>query len=168
LHVLSWIVFIGICIKAGTLLFSYLVSMFWNEQGAKNLYLGLDLSQLKMYSNTAYSIMAFFVLAIFVAEALLFYVVLQIFKKINFVNPFHETIGQLIKKMSVVALIIGLLSVFAVVYAKRHFSQGMQFPHLTTMIDQGEAFLFFAGILFFISVLFTRGVELQKENELTV
>ena len=45
LNVISWIVFLGLCIKAGAILYSYWVSMYLNDFGAKNLYLGLDLSQ---------------------------------------------------------------------------------------------------------------------------
>jgi hypothetical protein len=55
LQVVTWMGFIGLCIKAGAILFSYLISMYRNPLAAKDLYLGLDLSQLKAYGNLEYS-----------------------------------------------------------------------------------------------------------------
>ncbi len=168
IHVLSWIVFIGLCINAGALLISYYVSMYVNPIGAKNLLLGLDLSQLKDANQMEYSFMVIGIALIFMLEALLFYTVLQIFKKINLVSPFHETIGVLIQKMSKYALVIGLLSVLASHFAKGYISEGFVLPKLNEHIGHGDVFLFFAGILYFISILFAKGIEIQKENELTV
>ena len=168
LNVISWIVFIGLCVKAGAIMYSYLVSMYLNEIGAKNLYLGLDLSQLKTTSNLQYSILVFCIISIILLQALLFYTVIQIFKKINFVSPFHETIGKLIKKMSVLSLIIGLLSKLIILLSEKYINLGMNFPHLIEFAGSGDAFLFFAGILYFISLLFAKGIELQNENDLTV
>lgn len=168
LNVMSWITFIGLCIKAGSLLISYGVSMFINEVGAKNLQLGLDLSQLKAYDVIDYSIMVFCITTITIFEALLFYAVIQIFLKINYVSPFHEKIGKLIQKMSAFSFFVGILSKITVSYSEKFIVMGMDFPHLTEHIGHGDAFLFFAGILYFISLLFAKGIELQNENDLTI
>ncbi|MNR29936.1 hypothetical protein D3C85_1473550 [compost metagenome] len=142
--------------------------MFISDVGAKNLPLGLDLSQLKDYDVIDYSIMVFCITTITVFEALLFYAVIQIFLKINLVTPFHETIGKLIQKMSAFSLLIGILSNITVSYSGKFTSTGIDLSHLTEHIGHGDAFLFFAGILYFISQLFAKGIELQKENELTI
>lgn len=168
LNIVSWIAFIGLCVKAGSLLASYGVSMFISEVGAKNLPLGLDLSALKAYDQIDYSIMVFCLTAITIFEALIFYAVIQIFLKINFVSPFHETIGKLIQKMSGFSLIVGLLSNVTVSYSEKFTAMGIQLPNLMEHIGLGDAFLFFAGILYFISQLFAKAIELQKENELTI
>jgi hypothetical protein len=47
-------------------------------------------------------------------------------------------------------------------------SQGLTFPRLFEHINSGDTFIFFAGILFFISILFKKGIELQTENDLTI
>ncbi|MDR6760141.1 hypothetical protein J2Y38_000320 [Flavobacterium sp. 2755] len=168
LYVVSWIAFIGLCVKAGTLLASYGVSMFISEVGAKNLQLGLDLSPLKAYDVVDYSIMVFSITVITILEALVFYSVIQIFLKINFVSPFHETIGKLIQKMSGFSLLVGIFSNITVNYSQKFTAMGIQLPNLTEHIGLGDAFLFFAGILYFISQLFAKGIELQKESELTI
>lgn len=168
LKVLTGVGFIGICVKAGSLLISYSVSMFVNPIGAKNLYMGLDLSQLKEQSSWEYSILLCCIFLIIALQALLFFVLLQIFKHLNLVSPFHEKIRKLILSLSILSFGIGLLSKITVGFSIRFISQGMSFPHLFEHIDIGDSFIFFGGILFFISVLFKKGIELQNENELTI
>jgi hypothetical protein len=168
INVIAWMVFVGLCIKAGALLYSFWVSMHLNEIAAKNLYMGLNLSKLKEVNSVAYTTLVLSIVAIIIAQALLFYTVIQIFQKINFISPFHESISKLIKKMALYSLIIGLLSVFAMAYSEQFGDKGMYFPHLSEHIGQGSAFLFFGGILYFIFQLFLRGIALQQENELTI
>lgn len=168
LKVITWVGFIGLCIKAGSLLISYLVSMYFNSNGAKNLYMDLNLSQLKEQSNLEYSILVCLLILIIALQAFMFFVLLQIFKHINLVSPFHEKIRKLILNLSILSFIIGLLSKLTVGFSSRYLSQGMNFPHLIEHIAIGDSFMFFAGILFFISVLFTKGIELQTENDLTI
>jgi hypothetical protein len=168
LKILTWAGFIGLCVKAGSLMTSYWVSMFRNPNEAKNLYMGLDLSQLKSHSNTEYSILVLCIVSIIILQALMFFVLLRIFKNINLVSPFHKTIGKLILKMSLLSFAIGLLSKLTLKFTDNYQSQGINFQNLIAHIGLGDAFLFFAGILFFISVLYKRGIELQTENDLTV
>lgn len=168
LNVIAWVVFLGLCIKAGALLYSFWVSMHLNEITAKNLYMGLNLSKLKEVNEVGYATLVIGIVSIIIAQAFLFYTVIQIFRKINFISPFHESISILIKKMAFYSLIIGLLSVFAMAYSEQFGDKGMHFPHLSEHIGQGSAFLFFGGILYFIYQLFLRGIALQQENELTI
>ncbi|MFD0939561.1 DUF2975 domain-containing protein [Pedobacter boryungensis] len=168
LNILSWITFVGLCVKAGMLLCYYIMAMYINPMGAKNLALNLDLSHLHAYDIIDYSILVGCMIAITVLEALLFYCLIQIFLKINMVSPFSETIGQLIKRMSIFSLFVGLLSEVAVGYAGKFIALKLNLPNLTEHIGLGDAFLFFAGILYFISLLFARGIELQQENELII
>lgn len=168
LNVVSWIAFIGTCVKAGSLLVSYFITKNYPEIAAKNLSIGLDLSQLKAYDEVDYTIMVFCIIVITIFEALLFYTLIQIFMKINMVSPFHETIGKLIQKMSAFALIIGIFSKVVVSYSEKFTALKIPLPNIMDHIGLGDAFLFFALILYFISQLFAKGIELQKENELTI
>ncbi|MBK9737045.1 MAG: hypothetical protein IPO92_19660 [Saprospiraceae bacterium] len=164
LKVLTWAGFLGLCVKAGSLLFSYSVSMFFNPIGAKNLYMGLDLSQLKEQSSSEYSILFFFIFLIIALQVLMFFVLLQIFKHINLVSPFDEKIRKLILNLSMLTFGIGLLSKLTVGFSSRFISQGMSFPHLFEHIDIGDSFVFFAGILFFISVIFKRELNYKMKT----
>lgn len=168
LNVLTWIGFLGLCVKAGSIIYSFCVSIFYNPIGAKNLYAGLDLSQLMEQSKSEYGILVLCVIAIFILQTVMFFVLLQIFKNINLVSPFHEKIEKLILKLSLLSLGIGILSKLTLGFSSRYTNQGMEFPHLIEHIGLGDAFLLFAGMLFFISVLFKKGIELQNESELTI
>ncbi len=168
MYIIAWVVFIGLCIKAGVILYSFGISMHVNEIAAKNLYLGLDLSQLKTYSNGDYIALALCVTTITIFQALLFYFVIQISLKINLISPFHKKIGNLIKKISLLSFFIGIISKLSIIYADKFITQGMSFTKLNDHIGLGDAFLFFAGILYFIAQLFSKGIEMQSENELTI
>jgi|UPI000480502B hypothetical protein len=168
LYWISWTVFLGICIKAGALIYSYFISLFFNANAAKNLYSDLNLFQLKISNESSYSLLVLAVISITIAQAALFYTVIQIFNKINFLNPFHYSVAKLIKKMSLISLLIGVVSKLALAYSDSFLEEGMVFPNLKEFIGSGSIFLFFAGILLFFHLLFIKGIELQNDNELTI
>jgi hypothetical protein len=168
LNILAWVGFLGLCVKAGSIIYSFCVSIFHNPIAATNLYWGLDLSQLKEYNNSEYTILVLCVIGIIILQTVMFFLLLQIFKNINLVSPFHEKIGKLILRLSLLAFGIGLLSKLTLRFSTQYTDQGMNFPHLIEHIGLGDAFVLFGGILFFISVLFKKGIELQNESDLTI
>lgn len=164
LHVIFWVVFIGLCIKTGALLFSFMVSLFVNPEGAKNLYMGLDLSLLHQFSTWQY--VALMSLALFLSglKAYLAYLVVMVFQRFNLARPFKVEVTHLITQISHVALGTGLLAVIANGYSKWLAKQGVE-VHLSWASAE---FLFLAGIIFLIAMVFKKGMEFQTENELTV
>jgi hypothetical protein len=54
MNILFWLAFIGLCIKTGAILISFAVSLFINSEGAKDLYLGLNLFDLYSYNKLYY------------------------------------------------------------------------------------------------------------------
>ena len=54
MNILSWIVFVGLMVKAGAILISYGVSI-GNPEGAKNLYNGLNLYNLRQFDFWYYT-----------------------------------------------------------------------------------------------------------------
>lgn len=168
IHVLAWVAALGLCVKAGAILVSYGVSLYVNEVAAKNLYLGLDLSALKEKGPFEYGFMVWSIVFIIAAQALLFFTVIQIFQKINMAQPFHLTIRKLIERMAWVCLLTGILSKQAMGFAEHYVAKGSSLPELVRHVGHGDIFLFFAGILYFISLVYAKGIELQQENELTV
>jgi Protein of unknown function (DUF2975) len=168
LYIIAWIVFIGLCVNTGSVLFSYIISMFFSPKAASNMLLGLDLSELRNQDKVHYSIVSIGIMIVLALKAWIFFVVIQIYRKINDTSPFNESVGKLFKRMGILSFICGLLSIELLMHAKGYATKGFTFPHLTDHIGDGTAFLFFAGILYFISLLYAKGIELQKENELTV
>lgn len=167
LNVVSWIIFIGLCIEAGALLFNFILT-FINPLATRDIYNGLDLSA--MYKNQFphfIGVMSF-VVVLALLKAYLFFLVVKIFMKLNLVKPFDYQIAKLIQKISYEALSIGIVSFVAHQYTKRLIQSGYELSHVEEYWNETAAFLMMAAILFIISQVFKKGVELQNENDLTV
>jgi hypothetical protein len=168
LHVIAWIIFLGLCIKTGALLYSFFVSLAINSEGAKNLYMGLNLSGLYDFDKVHYIALASLIIVLSALKALLFYFVVKIFLKINLVNPFSKDVSLLISKIGYLSLFIGIVTVFASKDCDWLAKQGVSFPDLQSVLGGAGEFLLLGAVIFIISQVFKRGIEIQTENELTV
>ncbi|HEU0064405.1 MAG TPA: DUF2975 domain-containing protein, partial [Flavisolibacter sp.] len=154
---------IGLMIKAGAILISYGVSI-WNPEGAKNLYMGQNLYNLRQYNFFHYTLMVSFMVALLVLEAYIAYLVIRVLSRIKLANPFTFEVSGLIQKISYFIFgtwIMGMLYNAHTIWLLKRIA-GFQ----ENMIS-GE-FIFLAGVVFVFSQIFKKGVELQSENELTV
>ncbi|RNI22356.1 DUF2975 domain-containing protein [Rufibacter latericius] len=167
-NVLFWIVYIGLCIKTGAILISFLVSLFVSPQGAQDLHLGLDLSELLRYSKQYYISMVSLIIVLSALKAHMAYLVIRVFMKIDPLHPFNATASGLITTISEVALGSGILAIICNAYAKWLTKMPVDLQNLTPYLDNGGEFLFLAGIIFVIAQIFKKGVEIQSENELTI
>lgn len=169
MNVLSWVIFIGLCIKTGTIFYSFIVSLQINPQAAQNIYMRLDLSALHNFSLIYYCTLLILMILIWGLKAYLFYFAIQIFMKLNLVKPFSTEIASLISKISYVACLVGILSISAKSFTIWLLNIGLYFPNdLQDFIGGGSEFLFIAGIVFIVALIFKSGIEIQSENELTV
>lgn len=165
MKVLIWIVFIGLCIKTGALIISFLISLFGNPLAAYDLYLGFDLSSVQELGQWHY-ICYISTLIIFTGlKAEIAYLAIKIFMKFNLEHPFSESVSQLIGRIARMALIAGILVILLGGYVGWLTETG---NIEISGWEGGEGFLFLAGIVFIIAQVFKRGVELQSENELTI
>ncbi|HEX2534257.1 MAG TPA: DUF2975 domain-containing protein, partial [Chitinophagaceae bacterium] len=159
-----WILFIGLCIQTGATLISFFVSLFINREGAADLYLGLNLSELYAFSTWHYVSLVSFLLVLPALKAFIAYLVVKIFMKFNAAQPFSAPLSALISRISHMALGVGVLSLIAQGYARWLAKKGIAVP-----VDwDSSEFLFLAGIIFIIAQVFKKGIALQTENELTV
>ena len=164
MNVVSWIVFIGLCIKAGAIIIVSILSLFVNKNATENLYLGIDLSNLYNFSAGHYTFTVLILILITSLKAYIFYMLIKIFKTLNYDKPFDNVIVDLVFKISYVSLSIGLISVIANSY----------FTWLTTKVFfssidiDTSAYIFMAGVVFIIASLFKRATEIQSENDLTI
>jgi len=169
MNIISWIIFTGLCIKTGSTLFSFFVSLYINPEGAKTLYLGLNLFELLTHSIWKYSLLIFMILFIWALKAYMFYYAIKIFKKINLIQPFSTIIVALIAKISYLALTVGVIAIAATSFTDWMMKRGFDLPrNLQQYVGGGAEFLFIAGIIFIVELIFKSGIEIQSENELTV
>ncbi len=164
MNILSWIIFIGLCIKTGALIISFFVSLFVNDQAAKNLYLGLDFSHLYDFSTTYYVIIVCFVILIVILKAYLFYLIIKIFRAFDFDRPFSEAVAKLLSKISYFSFYTSVIAILASAYSLWLINQVVFLP-----FNWGaQELLFMTGVIFIVSFLFKRAVDIQSENELTI
>lgn len=168
LQVVSWIVFIGGCIKTGTLLFSLFISLFVKSIAVENLYQGPDLSALYAYGRGHFETLVSLTIFLTGLKTYIFYLLIQIFQKINFVNPFSAAIAKFISRISYVAVSIGILTILAEGYCSWLAKKGVAFPLKESYLGGAAEFLLLGGVIFMIAQVFARGLEIQTENELTV
>lgn len=166
LHVLSWLIFIGLCVETGILLFNFIYSLF-RPIAIDYLHLWINLRPVYEHSPLHYALFFSVLIVLYGLKSFVFYLVLLIFKKINLVKPFSEEVARLISKISVFAFLIGITSAIIQTLSVKLQLQQPIYAGDNYRTDSG-AFLMMAAILFIIAQLFRKGIDMQNENDLTV
>jgi hypothetical protein len=162
MKIISWIVFFGLLIKAGSILVSYLISTI-NPNAAKNLYEGLDLSAYLNAGFINYTCIVMYRVIIIGLQAYIALLLTKLLSRVNFLQPFSSYVVLMMQIMSYTILGIG---VFVIIY-NIHVGILDKIFKIAPSYISGE-FLFLAGIVYIFAQMFRRGVEIQRENELTV
>ena len=170
LYVLSWIIFIGVCIEAGSFIVNAIFALA-NPAVVTHLWQQVDLSDLFNYDHGYFFVVTLIMSIVAVMKAGLFYLIIKILhnKKVNMTHPFSKEVRRLIFLLSYIALVIGLFSGYGVKYIGWLIKQGVKMPDTHYLrLGGADVWLFMAVILFVIAQIFKRGIEIQSENELTV
>jgi hypothetical protein len=167
LHVIAWIIFVGLCIEAGGLIVNFIFSLV-KPVFIQNLYQKLDIRSMYDRNQWAFFGMYSFVLVIAMLKAHLFYIVITLLHKLNLESPFNSYVAGQITKMSYYTLSIGLISFVARESARNLMHHGYEIDALSQFWADSQAFILMAAVIYVIATIFSRGVELQNENDLTV
>lgn len=172
LQILSWIIFIGLCIEAGSLVVSTIVMLFINPPGIQNSWEGAEyLSSLYKFDHGHYFVITFTMIIVSILKAIMFYLIVKLFtdRKLNMDQPFSIELRHFISNLSYLALGIGLFSHFGFKYSVWLTKQGSQTADLQSLhIAGADVWLFMAVILFVIVQIVKKGIEIQNENDLTI
>ena len=171
LHVLSWILFIGLSIQAGGFIFNTFYTLVINPVDAGHFWAGIDFSGLYHYSHWHFLAEASLMCLVTMGKTYLFYLIIRILsnKKWSMSRPFSKELGQFVFKMAKTVLLIGVLSGLGIEYTIRLMEHGVNTPGIDALRFVGaEIWLFMGMALLVIAQIFKRGIELQTENELTV
>jgi hypothetical protein len=163
MNVLAWIAFIGLTIKTGAIVISYGVSVV-NLTAARNLYNGMDLYDLRTYSFWHYTVSVSFLVAFSAMKACVAYLIIRTLSKVNLMNPFKIEVANTLEKISYV--LVGACAIALLNNAQAGWLL-KRTDILQVELASGEL-IFMAGLVFIISQVFKRGVEIQSENDLTV
>ena len=170
LKILSWIIFLGLCVEAGGIIFNsayalykpVVATYFWNGANLSDLYAhdkGHFITQTVLMSIAA------------VMKALIFYLIVKLFydKKFSIAKPFNPDVTGIVFKISYCCLGAGIFSLWGARYASWIKDQGVQMPDIEYLrIGGGDVWLFMAVVLMVIGQVFKKGTELQTESDLTV
>ncbi len=167
LHVVAWLIFIGLSIEAGGLIVNFIFSVFKPEM-VGNLYQKLDLSKLYAASKWSFYGMYSFAVIISILKAVLFYCLIQMLLKLDLAKPFNNYITKKILQLSYYTFEIGILSYTAREVAKNLENHGYEIDKLNQFWVDSQAFIIMSAIIYVIAQIFKRGVEIQEDNDLTV
>src|SRR4051794_1917542 len=101
LYVLSWIIFIGVCIEAGSFIVNAIFALA-NPGVVKYLWQEADLSALFKYDHGYFFVVILIMGIVAVMRAWLFYLIIKVLhdKKLNMARPFSKEIGRFVFKLS--------------------------------------------------------------------
>jgi hypothetical protein len=162
MNVLSWVAFIGLLVKAGSIVFSFLVSIS-NPEAAKNLQKGLNLYAYLDASLVNYTFIVAYKVIIYGLQAYVAFLLTKLLSRLNIAKPFSSYV---VLNMQIMTYTILGIWVFATIY-NLHVSALEKIYGIVPTYIPGE-FLFLAGIVYIFTLMFKRGAELQSEHELTI
>jgi Protein of unknown function (DUF2975) len=165
LHIVAWLIFVGLSIEAGGLIVNFIFSIFKPEM-VQNLYQKLDLSEMYNRSKWAYYGMYSFILVISILKAYLFYLVIELIIKLDLSKPFSRFVSKKISQISYFTFSIGLISFIARQTAKDLQHHGYVTDNLNQFWADSQAFILMAAVIYVIATIFKRGIEIQEENDL--
>ena len=144
-----------------------LVASFINPDWAKRTYeVNLSIFSIRDHSTWFYVYAMCLIIAASALKALIWYVVFELLSKLKLQTPFSMEVEKKLESIAFLLLGVWIVSsIFWKIYIY-YLSQatGIQLPTNNT----GDEYLFIAGIVYIISQVFKRGIEIQEENQLTV
>jgi Protein of unknown function (DUF2975) len=170
LQVLSWIIFLGLCVETGGIIFNTVYALY-KPIAAKHFWNGTDLSALYAHDKGHFITQTVLITIVAVMKALIFYLVIKLFydKKFDINQPFNPAVITIIFKNAYLCLGAGFFSIWGAHYAAWLKGQGVQMPDIHYLrIGGADVWLFMAVVLMVIGHVFKKGNELQTETDLTV
>lgn len=164
MNVLFWIVFIGLCVETGTVLFSYLASLFISETSTFKLYKPIDLNDLFKKDIVQYHIVMTSYVIMSGLKAFIGYKVVKLFSILKLEKPFTPETTKFVFEISSWIFVTGIFGAVANSNV-RWVNKSIQEINIEWNASE---ILFFAGLIYIIAVIMQRGTEIQDENDLTV
>ncbi|TCD26257.1 DUF2975 domain-containing protein [Pedobacter psychrodurus] len=172
LQILSWIIFIGLCVEAGGILVNTIITSFINPNDVRNFWDGADyLSSVYKFDQGYFLVITVVMIIVAVLKAIMFYLILKLFieKKLSISQPFSIELKRFILKQVFLALGIGFFAHLGGKYTMWLTAQGVATADIQSLnMDGADVWFFMAVVLFIIVQVVNRGIEIQQENDLTI
>ena len=164
MNVLFWIVFIGLCIETGALLFGYILSLFIDESSTFTLYKLIDLNKLYSKDIVQFHIVMTSYIIISGLKTFISYKVIKLFTILKLEHPFTAETTKFVFDISYWTILTGIFVAIAnsnIIWVTKHIQE-------VEISSNANEIIFFAGLIYIIAVIMQRGTEIQDENDLTV
>lgn len=171
LHIVSWIIFIGLCVNSGGIAFNTLFTLYYNPMAANNFWQGSNLYPLYDFDKLFFLGFTLFMFIIEAMKARLFYLIIKLIhnKNLDLNQPFNTNMTRFIASVSYLALVISFFSKWGADNLKWLVGKGVEMPTIQDLNLSGSDVWFFMGIIFWVlKQLFKRGETIQNENDLTI
>lgn len=169
--ILSWIIFIGVCIEAGGCIFSACYTLLINPINAAHFWAGNDLTGLYKHDPGNFFVETCLISIASAIKAWMFYLIVKILhdKRLNLAEPFNNEVRQFLLTTAYLSFGIALFTEWGAKYTEWLVARGISMPDTQHLhLGGADVWAFTGVILFVIAQIFKRGIEIQTENELTV
>jgi hypothetical protein len=171
LPIISWIIFIGVSIDAGGVLSNTVYSIFIDSDLSAHFWGYLDLSKLHQYNQVLFVTLTTLMSIVTILKAILFFTIIKIFhdNKLDLTNPFKPILGKYIYSIAYCSLGIGLFSKWGSDVVKSIISQNIIMPlNQDLKLGGADVWLLMGFVVMVFAIIFSKGIEMQSENDLTV
>jgi len=165
LHILAWIAMIGYAINCGSQVITFVVSLINPDTTKQIPGVVQNLFNLHQSDNTHYVSAMSFVIALSAMSVNLWYLVITLLSKLNINSPFTIDVTRKLEKIAYCLLaiwVVGTIGENYVDWVSKRIGEQLD------IISAGNEFLFIAGIVYIISQIFRRGIEIQEEINQTI
>lgn len=171
LHVLAWIIFIGLSLQAGIIIVSSVLKFIVNPEHHHKLWQEVNFTSLYNFNKSHFITHIIVISIVLILKATMFYLIVKMFhdKKLSLSKPFSHQMNSYIYKMAFISFLIALFAGGGANFSEWLTKQGVAMPAIKLQeIDGSDVWLFMSIVLFVLAQIFKRGIEMQSENELTV
>ncbi|MCB0645451.1 MAG: DUF2975 domain-containing protein [Saprospiraceae bacterium] len=164
LKVAAYIAMIGYFIEAGSVVFSFCLNWYHSNAEGEFMY-HLNLGEIYAYNKKMYYSAVSLLVALPVAQALLWWSVIELFPQINLEKPFDEGLIAAMNKMIQPLIGYGIIG-----FISRHYFEFVE-KRTGQLIDPDfdlGLYLFILGVIVIVTEILKKGLELKNENELTI
>lgn len=159
MNLLAWVVCIGLLLKAGAILISFVISSTGSPTAAKDLYNGIELAAYKEFGFIHYFLIVSYKIFIIVIQAYIAFLMTRLLSDFNISQPFNSAVVQLMEKISYAILGVWLIAMIHNI----HIGLMEKTVGSATTEISGE-FIILSGIVYVMAQMFKRGIEIQSEN----
>jgi cytochrome c biogenesis factor len=171
LHIVSWIIFIGLCVNAGGVLFNAFFALYINPMASQNFWQTINLGPLYDFDKVYFIAFALLMAIVAILKAILFYLIVKLLhdKNLDLNQPFNNKMTRFVANVAYLSLGISFFSKWGEDQTKWLIEKSIQMPAIQDLDLGGADVWFFMGIIFWVlKQLFKRGETIQTENDLTI